>query len=292
MIFRQNSLARFARCIVDLGILFGVLFSLFYLTWGFNYFREPLKERMELNVCARSVEELGELTVQLAARANSLRERIPEDRDGVAKLDKGFRAVFDEMPDAFKVLKKRDSAFDHGISVTRAKTVAWSRGLSWCGITGIYIGITAEPNVNVDAPAFLLPHTAAHEMAHQLGIASEDEAEFVGYLACLSSTDLSVKYSGVLAALIDCGNALYAQDSERYRLVFATYSDGLIRDLQHQKAYWDAFEGEAEKQATKANDSYLKHHGQESGVQSYGEAVDLLLAYHEKTNFLAWANPL
>ncbi len=278
-------LAAFIKRLLDIAITFGALLLAFYATWGLNYFRVPLKTRLELNVCARPVEELEQLTIYLAERANKLRETLPEDEDGVATLEDGYRAVLDALPEAYAALSAREPELSG--RVTRAKSVRWSQGLSWCGITGIYIGLTAEPNVNVDAPAFLLPHTAAHEMAHQLGVASEDEAEFVGYLACLQSEDASVVYAGVVTMLIDCGNALYAQDADRYYAVYESYEDGLKRDLSYQREYWDAFKGRTEEMADRTNDAYLKHNGQESGIKSYGEVVDMLLAYYEQTDFQA-----
>lgn len=119
-------------------------------------------------------------------------------------------------------------------------------------------------------------------MAHQLGIASENEAELTGYLACLQSDDPFIRYSGLAYALICAGNALYEADSARYLAVTETYGDAIWRDFTAYNAYWKAFSGEVRESADKRNDAYLKHNAQQSGIKSYGEAVDLLLAYEEK----------
>ena len=149
------------------------------------------------------------------------------------------------------------------------------------GISGIYIGLTAEPNVNTGQPPLLLLQAAAHEMAHQLGIAAEDEAEFTAFLACMRASSPSIRYSGVMQALIRCGNALHAADAARYAAIaHDCYSDGMRRDLADYNAYWAAYEGPAREAADAANDGYLKHNAQPSGVQSYGESVDLLLALY------------
>lgn len=284
VVLKRAHLSALVKRVINLGIFLGVLIVLFYASWGLNYFREPLKERMSLDVVERPVEELEALTKRLAKRANALRPNLWEDEYGVATLRDGYEPVFEALPDAYQALANKHEQFSGELS--RVKPVLWSRGLSWCGITGIYIGLTAEPNVNVDAPIFLLPQTAAHELAHQLGIASEDEAEFAGILACLKSKDQAVVYSGLLAALIECGRALHKQAPDRYWKIYDTYGAGVLRDLAFQRAYWEAFEGPAEEMATKTNDSYLKHNSQESGVQSYSEVVDMLLAYYEQTDFL------
>ena len=284
VILGRAPLAALAKRLVNLGIWFGALLVLFYATWGLNYFREPLKERLSLNVTERPVEELEELTKEFAECANALRRSLWEDGDGVARMKDGYTAMFRALPGAYEALAREYGAFDG--KVTRPKTVLWSKGLSWCGITGVYIGLTAEPNVNVDAPDFLLPQTAAHELAHQLGVASEDEAEFAGILACLYSDDPLVAYSGLLSALISCGNALHKQAPERYRAIYDTYGPGLLHDLRYHRAYWKAFEGKTEEKANQMNDAYLRYNGQENGVMSYGKVVDMLLAYREQIDFL------
>ena len=138
--------------------------------------------------------------------------------------------------------------------------------------------------MNVHQPDLLQLHAAAHEMAHQLGIASEDAAEFVGFLACMSSDNPEIQYSGLMNALVHCGNALSRADKELYAAACQSYSDDLWRDFSAYNAYWERYEGKAEEIATETNDSYLKHNAQPSGVRSYGESVDLLLAYFYDTN--------
>jgi hypothetical protein len=64
--------------------------------------------------------------------------------------------------------------------------------------------------------------------------------------------------------------------------VTQAYGDAIWRDFTAYNAYWNAFSGEVRQSADRRNDAYLKHNSQQSGIKSYGEAVDLLLAYDEK----------
>lgn len=279
--FRRVNGKRMLSVLCNVGILVGVLLNLFYFTWGFNYFRQPLSVRMGLPVKARSVTELAVLTDRLAAEANRLRVSAPEDASGVVTFTTDLQTTLNDLPVAYERLSASSSLFS--VRTTRAKRVLYSEGLSWAGIAGIYIGLTAEPNVNVAQPMILIPQGAAHEMAHQMGIASEDEAEFVGYLACLASDDSAVRYSGVMNALIHCQNALHDADADAAEAILKTYSDAVRRDLVAYDAYWDMYEGPVEDAVDKTNDAYLKHNAQESGIQSYGEVVDLLLAHYDLT---------
>lgn len=281
---RRIPFYRVLRVLLCIGIVVGVLLNLFYLTWGLCYFRQPLAARMELPVAARPVEELAALTELLSRRAASLRQDAQEDADGVFTAD--LNAALSALPGAYDALAQAFPAFSG--HVTQAKRVCWSEGLSWLGIAGVYIGLTAEPNVNVHQPPLLIPAGAAHETAHQLGLASENEAEFAAFLCCAVSDNAAVRYSGTMHALILCGNALARADAARYTEIVRTcYTDGMRRDLEDYSAYWDAYEGKAQEAATSVNDHYLKHNAQPSGVASYGESVDLLLAFEAKTSFFA-----
>ena len=80
-------------------------------------------------------------------------------------------------------------------------------------------------------------------------------------------------------ALILSGNALHEADPARYAVAQSAYCEGLQRDLRAYNAYWDAYEGEIAEASDQLNDSYLKFNAQQSGIRSYGEAVDLLLAW-------------
>ena len=87
--------------------------------------------------------------------------------------------------------------------------------MSYTNITGIYSPFTAEANVNVSVPKSTLLFTTMHEMAHQRGFASENEANFIAYLTCIAHPDVDFQYSGYLnalnyvnraLALVDCRN--------------------------------------------------------------------------------------
>ncbi len=282
LLFRRIRFSAFAGYLLSLCIAGGVLLNLFYVMWGFNYSRPSLYTLLSLPVEERSMEELEAACLRLAAEAKELREAVPEDEAGVFALEGGYEMYFDEIPTAYARLGVEFPLFSR--RAYAAKGVISSVGLSYAGISGIFIPYTGEPNVNVDQPALLTLSAAAHETAHSLGIAREDEANFVSYLACSCSENPSIAYSGTMLALIHCGNKLYAADKDKYFALYATYSDAMVRDLAHYNAYWDSFEGPVEEAATTLNDNYLKFNQQESGVKSYGMMVDLILAYFAAGN--------
>mgnify|MGYP000844914845 FL=1 len=157
----------------------------------------------------------------------------------------------------------------------------FSRLMSIIDFTGFYCPYTGEANVNVDSPACLLPSTAAHEMAHQRGIASEQECNFLAILASTTSGNPAYVYSGYLMGFIHLGNALYRVDPETYWTIRDQLPETVEADLAYNNAYWDQFRDSVVQQASnRIYDGMLKAYGDENGIASYGTVVDLLVAYY------------
>ena len=162
------------------------------------------------------------------------------------------------------------------------KAVHFSRVMSALDFTGIYCPFTGESNVNVDSPACLLPSTAAHELAHQRSIASEQECNFLAILASTTCGDDAYAYSGWLLGYIHLGNALYRVDPEAYQTIRDSLPPEVRADLADNNAYWAQFQDTAvQKVSNEVYDRFLKGYGEEQGLQSYGTVVDLLVVYYK-----------
>lgn len=81
---------------------------------------------------------------------------------------------------------------------------------------GYILQFTVEANFNGDMPDYNVPHTLCHELSHLKGFMREDEANFIGYLACISSENEVFRYSGYLTGWVYAGNALARVDMRRY----------------------------------------------------------------------------
>ena len=159
--------------------------------------------------------------------------------------------------------------------------MAFSRLMSIMDFTGVYCAWTGESNVNVDSPACLLPATVAHELAHQRGIASEQECNFLGVLASTTSGNPAYVYAGWLSGYIYLGNALYRVAPESYWAIRNAMPDTVKADLAYNNAYWAQFQDSVvQTVSNQVYDGLLKAYGDERGIQSYGTVVDLLVAYY------------
>jgi len=264
------------RWLSTLCAVIGVGYFAFALACGLNYHRLTFAEQSGLEVRPSSSAELAALSAQLVEQANSLRAGLPEDEDGIMMLS---ASPYDLAGTAQQVYAGAAVQYPQLAGYTaRPKPSLASKAMSWMQISGIYIPFLFEPNVNVDMTVYNIPATMMHEMSHFRGYMREDEANFVAYLACKYSGNTEFMYSGTMLALLHSTNALYQADRELYWEVTAPLSAGVLRDITANSLYWRRFEGPVAEVSTAVNDSYLRSNKQESGVNSYGAMVDLLLA--------------
>ena len=213
----------------------------------------------------------------LASDSNVLRAKAETNGSSVMKLrSRGFTENAQKARAALGGLSKKYPLLRPGYSAP--KPVLASRLMSRCNITGMFFPFTFEANVNTDVPEYTIPFTMCHELSHLRGFMREDEANFIAYLACRSSSDTDFQYSGAVTAFTYASNALFSADSSAAGKIYSGLSSGVRRDLQFNNQYWDSFKGPAADAATSVNNSYLKANSQKDGVQSYGRMVDLLLA--------------
>ena len=255
-----------------------ILYSSFVLLCGLNYNRQTFAKTANLEIKESSVEELSELCIYLSEKASRLREMVNTDADGVMTYKNG-ESVFAAMSRAKKGFDNAGQKYSclKGF-YSSPKPILFSNALSYTFTSGIFIPFTVEANVNTAQPAPELLHTAMHEMAHQRGFAREDEANYIGYLACKSHPDLDYQYSGYFEALTYSMNALYDYDPDKYWEIRENFNEGIEKDMQAIKNFWKQYESPMQEVAETVNNTYLKANNQGDGVHSYGRFVNLLLA--------------
>ncbi|MCC6466421.1 MAG: DUF3810 domain-containing protein [Planctomycetes bacterium] len=273
-------------------MLASVTVALFYLFWGVNYARAPLVQRLDWTEHSAQPkdaeaqrEELQALCEALVQAANDSylaafsskdigRPSAPLTDD--ASLDAGIDEGLDRAAEDLKL----DEAFRH--SHGRAKPVALSSLMSRFQIAGFYSPWTGEANFNMEQPGHQLPLSIAHEKCHQRGVTSEDEANFLGFAACVRADDPYVRYAGYLFAQRQLLGELLALDGEAAGELVAQRLPGVQRDVDTAREFWLRHEGALAEASHAVNDAYLKTNGVQAGVRSYGASAQLLVVYARK----------
>lgn len=269
---------RLRACRVLLAVLCALLsvYAGFCLMWGVFYGADSFQDKSGLTARGGTAEELTTLTRQYAEELSALSDQVARDENGCFAVSR--RDIFAFAPHAYDGLVQEFDCLS--LPRTAPKAFVSSRAMSALDFTGFYFPFTGEANLNDECPAAYLPMTICHELAHQQGIASEQECNFVGIMAAALSADPAYRYSGYLLGYVHLSNALYRADAEAWQAIRDSLPDTARADLRQNSAYWAQFSGPVRTVSNKVYDGFLKSNGVSSGIQSYGTVVDLLLAYH------------
>lgn len=270
---RLRTLGRRALLALDVVLTVVVIFD---FTLGASYYADGFTEREGITPRGGTVEELRTLTEEFTGLVNGYAGGVPRDERG--RMDMSADEIIDRAAGLYGAAEREFPSLVG--PERRAKKIVFSRAMSALGYTGVYIPFTGEANVNVDFPAAYLPDTVAHELAHQRGVASEDEANFAAIVSALTSGDPAYEYSGALSAWSALGSELYKYDSEGYFELFRALDPGAQEDIRAANEYWAAFDSPVSEASEAVYDSFLKGYGESNGVRTYGMVVGLLLAYY------------
>lgn len=251
--------------------------------WGIDYRASSFRDKTGFTTHPLTGEELQEAAAFFVAQANTAAASVPRDGEGrmtgeIEKLLDASLTVYDTLDSRFPPLAAQSR---------RPKAMLFSRLMSHMGFTGVFFPYTAESNINTDQTLAFIPATIAHELAHQRGVTSEQEANFLGVTAAVTSGDPAYVYSGWLTGAVYLMNALYRADPAAWTALYATFSESLRTDWEANAAYWAALQSPVTEASEKVYDTYLRANGQTMGMQSYGACVDLLVAYYEQGGYTA-----
>jgi len=124
--------------------------------------------------------------------------------------------------------------------------------------------------------------TCSHEVAHQLGMASESEANFIGFLAASFNDDLYFQYSAYLMAIRYTLFDIYRSDPDLYQEYLEKLPKGVLKNIKESDEFWRKYQNPMEPLFKYFYDNYLKYNQQKDGLESYNRMVDLLISYDDK----------
>ena len=276
-IYRCNSRRATIVTLICIFSIASMFFSSFVLTFSAGYRTTGLDERLEIKRENINKYDLYNTAEYLIEEINKLSPEIEYDSEGFSVMPYTFSEMNDKLIDAYNIFTD-DHKFINNFQ-SKLKPVLISEAMSYAHITGIYTYFTGESNINVNFPDYSIPYTAAHELAHQRGIAREDEANMMAFLVSLCSDDTYIRYCAYVNMYEYVANALYSADKALFREVDKKLDPKVIGE---QIAYSQFFKKYSESVTSQVsgtvNDIYLQVQGTE-GKKSYGMVVDLTVAY-------------
>ncbi len=270
-----REVGRFCLALVSVLALVG---AIFLSSFAPAYHTSTLDKKLELEKREVSADELYQTAEILLVAMEKELSDISFATSGFSVMPYGLDEMNDLLMHAFA---NASDEYDFLPRLqSRTKPVMLSDAMSYTHITGVYSFFTGEANLNVAFPDYTLPYTAAHELAHQRGIAREDEANFMAFLVCIASDDAYIRYCGYRNLYDHVISALYEASPDYYAAAMQNAPRAVTREMVAYSRFFDKYRDAAVADVSETvNNTFLTIQGTE-GTKSYGMVVDLAVAYY------------
>lgn len=197
--------------------------------YGLNVYSGPIEDDLRLDMVDYTQSELEAAAIFYRDKANELAPKLRDENGDHVLSD--FDTLAALTGDGFRTLARERSFSIYGGDYTPVKKLGWAPIYTAQGKTGVTVALTGESAVNPDIPGYALPFAMAHEMAHRLCIAREDDADFSAFLACTENENLEYQYSGYFMAFRICRAALLSVDEAAVEAIDEGVCAELHQDL-------------------------------------------------------------
>ena len=259
--------------LIIIGMLVYIIFNIF---WGINYNRKNIAAKLNLQLTKIDTADLKNIERLLVIKVNesklALDKQItpyPSDKE----LFKRAAACYRQAENLYPFLSYKHSA---------VKPSMFGLLGNYLGFTGYYNPFSGEAQLNTRVPKFILPFTTSHEIAHQLGYAKEEEANFVGYLAATSSTDTLFHYSTYLDLFLYANRHLFYADSVSAKAFSNQLLPQVKADIKEWREFLLRYKNPLEPVIRWGYGNFLKANQQPKGITSYDEVIADLIAFYKK----------
>lgn len=253
------------------------VYVFFYGLWGLNYSRKGISYQLNLEIKSYSVADVDTVTGLLQQKLNFYAVTVDQkQRDSFNKK----KTLFENATEAYLYADNTYPFLSY--DAQSIKPSIYSYLGNYFGFQGYYNPFSAEAQVNTTIPKFLEPFVSAHEVAHQLGYAKENEANFVAFLACKSYPNNIYRYSLYFDMYLYAVTELDRRDS----VLAKAYRDKLHpqarKDIDEYREFLQRYRNQVEPVISWIYDGYLQANDQPEGKKTYNMVIAYLVAYYKK----------
>ncbi len=258
---------------------FSVFYFFFYLFWGLNYSRSPISKNLSLEKEEFDIVELEAITNKILSKTGKLQKSLSGHDTLPVEVNYSKNKILNLTKDGYDKLSQTLPQFTY--QRPSVKKSLFSLPLTYMGFAGYFNPLTGEAQVDYLIPKINLPFTCSHEVAHQLGIASESEANFVGFLACVSHEDPYFQYAAYLLVLRYALIDIRRYDKELFVNYLEKVPKGVLKNMRESDEFWQQYENPLEPVFKLFYDNFLKYNQQKDGLKSYNQIMGLLISYNK-----------
>ena len=263
----------------DTVMVLSIAYFSFHLSWGFNYYREPISTSLSLDE-EYTVEQLIHTTRQLIRKTNEMQYQLVKDSAALVSIPYSQREIFEKTIAGYE-----DLALDYpkfGYKRPSLKRSLFSTMLTYMGYGGYLNPFTHESQVNSKIPNFRFPVVCGHEVGHQIGYSAENEVNFIGYLVMASHKDDYLRYAAYAYGLSYCLSEVNRRQPEQYKILYQEINKGVQKNYEELQQFWKSYENPLEPVFKSIFNSFLKANNQKAGIKSYSLVVSLIIGYHQE----------
>lgn len=266
-----------AQLLLRIVILLQVIYVVFYLFWGLNYFRPSAAERLGLQDTSYSLNDVKAVTLMLIDSVNASKAAL-KNEDTLQTNREIYNAAAGAINN-MGAISTDFPAIHPGV-----KSSVLSFVLNYIATSGYYDPFTSEAQINYQMPVFLRPFVACHEMSHQMGFGAEDEADFAGFVTGISSHNRLLRYSAYYEGTAEFLHAISRRDTVMFKELKTRISKPVLADFKTDRLYWKSFEGKAGTLSGIFYDHFLKANNQPHGIKTYNRMIRLCMAWYRKND--------
>ena len=253
----------------------GFMITLFFILWGFNYGRIPLEQELKLNIQPLTQEQLMAETNTTIQNLAHVRGMIKKDTNPIPQI------VFINNIEQISrdALDTSLAHFNYPFSSKIRGRMVFEDMFLIFSIGGQYLPFVGEGNVDDAVFYSKKPFYLMHEMAHGNGFTEEADCNFLSYVSCMQSSNLSLHYSGELNYLLYLLSELKARDEKAHQSVKDAMPKAVRKDLEEIKIYYEKHTFKTGFLGDVVNNIYLKIMGIQDGVKNYDKMVLMVYAW-------------
>ena len=255
-----------------------VFYFFFHLLWAFNYYREPLFAKMEIKREYTDADLLT-FTKGLIAKTNEVQYEITKNDSSKIVFPYSQEESFKKIGNGYNNLAKKHPYFKY--EILSVKKSLFSMPLTYMGFGGYLNPFTNEAQINDLLPMYTFPQTTAHEMAHQIGYASENECNFIGTLASLNNDNPYYQYAGYRFTLRYCLGIWKYKNEKIFNQLKKTVHIGILKNYQESDDFFKKYDTFIDEGFHFLYDNFLKSNNQKDGMDSYSKFIDLIINYYK-----------
>ena len=256
----------------------GFVITFFFITWGFNYGRIPLETKLNLQPDTITLQQLEDETKLTIKNLNDIRNTIKSDTNNLPQIlfinniETNCRTALNNTLQNFK--------YKYSNKI-RGRFLLDDMLLAF-GIGGQYMPFIGEANVDNAVYYSKKPFFLIHELAHGNGFTQEAECNFLAYVSCVQSSNLSLQYSGELNYLFYLFSELKYRNETAFESIFKNMPSVIIKDITTIQKYMEQHSYKSDFLGAVINNVYLKILGVPDGVKNYDKMVLLVYKWKQK----------